>query len=80
MQNLERTEEGVAPPGTGVPGSCELTCGCWESNPRSSGREVEPSLQPLHGFFLWIFVLMYVEGQGEAQGYFSLVLWTEIPS
>ena len=28
----QRSEEGVRFPGTGVTGSCELPCGCWELN------------------------------------------------
>ena len=29
----QKLEEGVRPPGNGVTDSCELPCGCWESNP-----------------------------------------------
>jgi hypothetical protein len=30
---LQRPEEGVQSPETGVVGSCNLPCGCWEPNP-----------------------------------------------
>jgi len=32
MQCLQSPEEGIRSPGTGVRDSCELPCGCWESN------------------------------------------------
>ena len=43
--------EGVGSPGTGVTGSCELSCRCWELNSgpledQSVLLTVEPSLQP----------------------------------
>ena len=42
--------EGVGSPGTGVTDSCELPCGCWESNPHSLKEQpvlstAEPPLQ-----------------------------------
>lgn len=53
---LQRSEEGVGSPGTGVIEDCELACGCWELNPSSlQVRHVfltmEPSLQPREGTF-----------------------------
>ena len=32
-----RPEEGIGSPGIGVTDGCELPCGCWELNLRSSG-------------------------------------------
>ena len=48
----QRSEEGV---GTGVTDTCQLPCGCWESNPGSLQEQsmlltTEPSLQPQYGF------------------------------
>lgn len=30
---LCRSEDGIRAPGTGGLDSCEMACGCWESNP-----------------------------------------------
>ena len=50
MQNLQRPKEELRCPGTGITDSCELPCGCWESNQNTlEGQPVllpaEPALQ-----------------------------------
>ena len=53
-------EEGVGSPGTGVMDSCNLLCGCQESNPGPLQEKLElvnakPSLQP---FNVYVFNAM----------------------
>lgn len=45
-------KEGVGSPRIGITNGCELSCGCWESNPGPLGEQLmpltpEPSLQSL---------------------------------
>ena len=52
VQCLQRPEEGVRFLGAEVTDGCELTYGCWDSNPSPVEKQpvlltAEPSLQPL---------------------------------
>ena len=57
MQCLQRPEEGIGSPETGVLNSRKLTCGCWESIPGPLEEQLvlltlEPSRQPPKEWFL----------------------------
>ena len=47
IQCLKKPEKNIRSPGTGAIDSCELPCGCWESNLGSLEvpQTTEPSLQ-----------------------------------
>lgn len=48
VQELREAREGTESPGTGVPGGCELSGGCWEPDPSSPSVLLiaEPSPAP----------------------------------
>lgn len=54
---LQRLEEGVVVPGTGVTDSCQLPHGCWQCplEEQSVLLIAEPSLQTLMLFFFFKF-------------------------
>ena len=65
LQVLQRLEEGVRSPATGVGGGYELPCGCWEPNvgplEEQSVLLTIKSLQPCFCYlFLWGVVVVAV--------------------